>query len=56
MVKRLLAQSYVAIILLLLYLPIFLLIMFSFIDTRVVGVISPNATLTLDLYRRLFLN
>ena len=56
MVKRLLAQSYVAFILLLMYLPIFLLIMFSFIDTRVVGVIGPNATFTFDLYRRLFLN
>ncbi len=56
MVKRLLAQSYVALILLLMYLPIFLLIMFSFIDTRIVGVIGPNATFTFDLYRRLFLN
>ena len=56
MVKRLLAQSYVALILLLMYLPIFLLIMFSFIDTRVVGVIGPNATFTFDLYRQLFLN
>ena len=56
MVKRRFAQGYVAFILLLMYLPIFLLIMFSFIDTRVVGVIGPNATFTLDLYRRLFLN
>jgi spermidine/putrescine transport system permease protein len=56
MVKKLLAQSYLAFILLLLYLPIFLLIMFSFIDTRVVGVIGPNASFTFDLYRRLFLN
>jgi spermidine/putrescine transport system permease protein len=56
MVKRLLAQSYIALILLLLYLPIFLLITFSFIDTRVVGVIGPNATFTFDLYRRLFIN
>ncbi len=56
MVKRLVARGYVAFILLLMYLPIFLLIMFSFIDTRVVGVIGPNATFTFDLYRRLFLN
>jgi spermidine/putrescine transport system permease protein len=56
MVKRWFAQGYVAFILLLIYLPIFLLIMFSFIDTRIVGVIGPNATFTLDLYRRLFLN
>jgi spermidine/putrescine transport system permease protein len=56
MVKKLLAQCYVAFILLLIYLPIFLLIMFSFIDSRVVGVIGPNDTFTLDLYRRLFLN
>jgi spermidine/putrescine transport system permease protein len=56
MVKRILAQSYVSFILLLLYLPIFLLIFFSFIDTRVVGIIGPNASFTFDLYRRLFLN
>jgi spermidine/putrescine transport system permease protein len=56
MVKKFFAQSYIALILLLLYLPIFLLIMFSFIDTRIVGVIGPNATFTFDLYRRLFIN
>ncbi len=56
MVKRLVARGYVAFILLLMYLPIFLLIMFSFIDTRIVGVIGPNATFTFDLYHRLFLN
>jgi spermidine/putrescine transport system permease protein len=38
------------------YLPIFLLIFFSFIDSRVVGVIGPNNTFTFELYRRLFLN
>jgi spermidine/putrescine transport system permease protein len=56
MVKKILAQSYVALILLLMYLPIFLLIVFSFIDSRVVGVIGPNNTFTFELYRRLFLN
>jgi spermidine/putrescine transport system permease protein len=56
MVKKILAQSYIALILLLMYLPIFLLIVFSFIDSRVIGVIGPNNTLTLELYRRLFLN
>ncbi len=56
MVKKILAQSYVALILLLMYLPIFLLIFFSFIDSRVVGVIGPNNTFTFELYRRLFLN
>jgi spermidine/putrescine transport system permease protein len=56
MVKRILAQSYIGLILLLMYLPIFLLIFFSFIDTRVVGVIGSNDAFTLDLYRRLFLN
>lgn len=54
--KKLLAQSYVALILFLMYAPIFLLIMFSFIDTRVVGVFNPEEGLTLDLYRRLFLD
>ena len=56
MVKKILAQSYVAVVLLLMYLPIFLLIFFSFIDSRVVGVIGPNNTFTFELYRRLFLN
>jgi spermidine/putrescine transport system permease protein len=56
MVKKIFARSYVALILLLMYLPIFLLILFSFIDSRVVGVIGPNNSFTFDLYRRLFLN
>jgi spermidine/putrescine transport system permease protein len=56
MVKKIFARSYVALVLLVIYLPIFLLIFFSFIDSRVVGVIGPNNTFTLDLYRRLFLN
>jgi spermidine/putrescine transport system permease protein len=56
MVKKILAQSYVFLILLILYLPIFLLMVFSFINTRVVGVIGPNATFTFELYRRLFIN
>jgi spermidine/putrescine transport system permease protein len=56
MVKKILARSYVALVLLVIYLPIFLLIFFSFIDSRVVGVIGPGNTFTLDLYRRLFLN
>jgi spermidine/putrescine transport system permease protein len=56
MVKRILAQGYVALILLAMYLPIFLLIIFSFINTAVVGVIGPNDTFTLELYRQLFTN
>ena len=56
MVKKIAALSYVWLVLLLMYLPIFLLIIFSFIDTRVVGVIGDNDTFTFDLYRRLFLN
>jgi spermidine/putrescine transport system permease protein len=56
MVKKILAQTYVALILLIMYMPIFLLIFFSFIDSRIVGVIGPNSTFTLELYRRLFLN
>jgi spermidine/putrescine transport system permease protein len=56
MVKRIFAQGYVALILLIIYLPIFLLIFFSFINTAVVGVIGPNDTFTFDLYRQLFAN
>jgi spermidine/putrescine transport system permease protein len=56
MVKKIAALSYVWLILFLMYLPIFLLIVFSFIDTRVVGVIGDNDSLTFDLYRRLFIN
>ena len=56
MVKKLLANGYVYAVLLLMYLPIFLLIVFSFIDSRIVGVINPNDGFTLDLYRRLFAN
>lgn len=56
MVKKIFAQGYVYLILLLMYLPIFLLIIFSFINTRVVGVIGPNSSFTFDLYRRLFAN
>ena len=56
MVKKWIARGYVYFVLLLMYLPIFLLIIFSFINTRVVGVIGPNDTFTFELYRRLFIN
>jgi spermidine/putrescine transport system permease protein len=56
MVKKWIARGYVYLVLLLMYLPIFLLIFFSFINTRVVGVIGPNDTFTFELYRRLFIN
>jgi spermidine/putrescine transport system permease protein len=53
MIKKIFGQIYIWLILLLMYLPILLLIVFSFTDTVYVGQWSG---FTLDLYRRLFSN
>lgn len=54
--SKFLALSYVYFILLLMYLPIFLLIIFSFINTPVVGFIRPTDRFSFELYGRLFRN
>jgi spermidine/putrescine transport system permease protein len=56
MVKKVLARAYVAFILLLMYLPILLLIVFSFLSSEVVGIVTPSDYLTLELYGKLFRN
>jgi len=53
MVKKLLARGYVLVLLLLVYLPIFILIVFSFTDSSNVGVWNG---FSFDLYVRLFQN
>lgn len=54
--RKILALGYVYFILFLMYLPIFLLIIFSFINTPVVGFIRPSDRFSFELYGRLFRN
>ena len=54
MVKKALSWTYILSVLLFMYAPILLIMMFSFLTSSVVGVITPNDTLTFQLYVRLF--
>jgi len=56
MVKKILAKTYLYFILLLMYLPIFLLIVFSFLSSQTVGFIAEGDYVTLELYAKLFQN
>jgi len=56
MVKKIIAKSYLYFILLLMYLPIFLLIVFSFLSSQTVGFIAEGDHFTFELYVKLFQN
>jgi spermidine/putrescine transport system permease protein len=56
MVKKIFSYTYICFILFLMYLPIFLLIIFSFISSDTVGIIQEGDKFTFDLYIKLFQN
>lgn len=56
MVKKIIANAYVYFILFLMYLPIFLLIVFSFLSSQTVGFITDSDYVTFELYIKLFQN
>ncbi len=56
MVKKIFAKTYVYFILFLMYLPIFLLMVFSFLSSQTVGFITDADYFTFELYVKLFQN